>query len=128
MSPDAATDSATDTAYAVALASLPMMGPGRLRALLTRWPPRVAWRVVQRDTACDEPGVAAACGSEAAKVRALWVRASAIDPAKALANATEQGIAVHVLGEPGYPVELSGDHEAPSVCFVLGDASKLSSP
>ena len=51
-----------------------------------------------------------------------------IDPAKALANATEQGIAVHLLGRPGYPVELSVDHEAPSVCFVLGDASKLSSP
>ena len=34
---------------------------------------------------------------------------------------------MHLLGEPGYPVELSGDHEAPAVCFVLGDASKLAS-
>ena len=106
-----------------------MMGPGRLRALLTRWPPGVAWRAVQRDTACDEPGVATACGGDTAKVRAHWARASTrIDPAAALASATQQGIAVHLLGEPSYPVELAADHEAPSVCFVLGDASKLASP
>ena len=62
-------------------------------------------------------------------MRVLWTRVAArLDPAKALANATQQGIAVHLLGQPGYPVELGGDHEAPSVCFTLGDASRLSSP
>ena len=48
-----------DIACAVALADLPMMGPGRLRALLARWTPSQAWQAVVKDRAADDPRVAA---------------------------------------------------------------------
>ena len=130
MSHDTETDAETDTACAVALGvasddgSGPVARVAHTMAAARRVASRAARRRLRR----------AACRGCVRKRRregssTVGARASArIDPARALANATEQGIAVHLLGEPGYPVELSGDHEAPSVCFVLGDASKLSSP
>ncbi len=35
---------------------------------------------------------------------------------------------VFVRGEPGYPPDLAADHEAPAVCFVLGDESTIAAP
>jgi DNA processing protein len=119
----------TDIAYAVALAGLPMMGPGRLRALLARRSPGQAWRALATDRAVDDPLVAVACGRDREKVRAVWVHAAArADPAAALARAERAGIAVHLLGDPDYPPELAADPEPPSVCFVLGDPEHLAAP
>ncbi len=116
----------SDTACAVALAELPFMGPGRLRALLARRTPAGAWRAVANGTAVRDPRVSAVCGSEVDKIGAAWVRAAArIDPARSLERAERAGMKVHLLGEVGYPPELAADPEAPAVCFLLGDAHAL---
>ncbi|HTN81304.1 MAG TPA: DNA-processing protein DprA [Acidimicrobiales bacterium] len=111
---------------AVALCELPMMGPGRLRALLGRWSPSAAWRAVLADRAGDDPRVAAACGTDLALVRARWARAAGrADPSASLAQARNRGIVVHLLGETGYPSEIADDVDAPVVCFIVGDEAQL---
>ena len=118
-----------DEAYGVALASLPMMGPGRLRALLARRAPAAAWAAVAADRAVDDPIVLAACGRDHRQVRQVWARvAKRIDPETQMQRAERAGIAVRLLGRDGYPPELAADAEAPAVCFVMGDATKLAGP
>jgi DNA processing protein len=38
------------------------------------------------------------------------------------------GVAVHLLGDPGYPSALASDHEAPAVLFSRGDVAALAHP
>lgn len=118
-----------DIACAVALADLPMMGPGRLRALLARWTPSQAWHAVVTDRAADDPRVATACGRDRDNVRALWARAAKrTDPAAAFSRCERAGIAVRLLGQPDYPAELAADPEPPAVCFALGDLGHIAAP
>ncbi len=92
-----------EEAYAVALASLPSMGPSRLRTLLAADPPSVAWAQV---------GGAVAGASVAAVARA-WERHA------------ELGIRVLLAGKPPYPPRLEEDPEAPALLFCLGDPAAL---
>ena len=124
-----AADAANDRACAVALTGLPMMGPGRLSALFARWAPapRGAWSsATSRPTT---PGWLPHVGASRDRVRVLWARAAGrAEPSALLAKAEEAGMRVFLLGEPGYPPELAADHEAPVVCFVLGDEAKIEAP
>jgi DNA processing protein len=86
----------------VALASLPSMGPARLRALLTADPPARAWELA-RD---------GGHGSLHEVARA-WQRHAAL------------GITVLVAGQPSYPERLVDDPQAPAVLFCLGDPAVL---
>ena len=88
-------------AYAAALASMPCMGPAKLRDLLDRCSPEKAW---------------AAAGDRRIDVAARW---------QAYGRA---GVAVHLLGQPGYPHVLAEDHEAPAVLFGVGDLEVLDGP
>jgi DNA processing protein len=89
-------------AFAAALASLPNVGPARLRALLATDPPSVAW---------THAGGGAAGG--AAAVARAWERHAG------------RGIAVLLAGRPPYPPRLAGDPQAPAVLFCLGDPAAL---
>ena len=91
-----------EEAFAAALASLPSMGPSRLRTLLAADPPSVAW--AQVGEGADD--------SVAAVARA-WQRHA------------ELGIGVLLAGQPGYPPRLAEDPQAPALLFCLGDPAAL---
>src|SRR5436189_838543 len=96
--------------YAAAVAALPAIGPARLAALLDRWPPEEAWARVAAGRAGAPPDVAKAWQDHARRA----------DLAADAAAREAAGIAVHVRGQPGYPVALAADHEAPAVLFSRG--------
>ena len=89
-------------AFAAALASLPSMGPARLRALLAEEPPAIAW-----ERATHEGG------------------ASVRDVAHAWQRHTALGIRVLLAGQPTYPERLEDDPQAPALLFCLGDPAVL---
>jgi DNA processing protein len=89
-------------AFAAALASLPSMGPARLRTLLAADPPSVAWE-----------RAAPAAGASEHEVEGVWRRHSSL------------GIHVLLAGQPSYPARLADDPKAPAVLFCLGDPSAL---
>ena len=102
-------------AYAVALATLPGMGPQRLLDIFGRWPPPEAWRRVLAGGAGVEAGLGSAWRSaaSAADVDGLW-RAH-----------LDAGVRVDVLGGDGYPALVAADHEAPALLFSRGDPGAL---
>ena len=89
-------------AFAAALASMPSMGPARLRALLAEEPPALAW-----ERAAHEGG------------------ASVRDVARAWQRHTALGIRVLLAGQPAYPERLEDDPQAPALLFCLGDPAVL---
>jgi DNA processing protein len=89
-------------AYATALASMPSMGPARLRTLLAADPPRRAWELATRGT-----------GAPVGDVAGVWRRHTSL------------GIRVLLAGQPSYPTRLSDDPQAPAVLFCLGDPAVL---
>ncbi|HEX2040686.1 MAG TPA: DNA-processing protein DprA [Acidimicrobiales bacterium] len=97
---------------AIALASLPGMGPGRLRALLEAHPPTEAWRRVRH-------GHEGACRQRAA---------DHLDPDGLAKAHAEAQVTVHVLDGPDYPPRLADDPEAPAVLFATGDLALVRSP
>ncbi|MBA3267738.1 MAG: DNA-protecting protein DprA [Acidimicrobiia bacterium] len=124
MSP--APEDLSDAAWAAALAALPAMGPGRLRALLGQWSPPEAWRRVAQGRAASHPTVSEACGRERSKVAAAWSRAATeLDVSGHWSAHREAGVEVLVRGAAGYPEVLVDDHEAPSVLFARGDPEAL---
>ena len=89
-------------AFAVALASMPSMGPARLRALLAEEPPASAWERANRRGTASVRDVARA-----------WQRHALL------------GIRVLLAGQPSYPERLADDPQAPAVLFCLGDPAVL---
>ncbi len=89
-------------AFAAALASMPSMGPARLRTLLATGPPSAAW---------------ARAGESAAgsmgEVARVWERHTGL------------GVTVLLAGQPPYPPRLADDPQAPAVLFCLGDPAAL---
>jgi DNA processing protein len=89
-------------AFAVALASMPSIGPARLRMLLEADSPQRAWE--QAHEGSD--------GSLEVVDRA-WQRQISL------------GIRVLLAGQPSYPARLAGDPGAPAVLFCLGNPAVL---
>jgi len=90
-----------EEAYAVALASMPSIGPATLRELLADDAPSAAWtRTV------------GASGS-VRHVARIWERH------------TELGISVLMAGHPSWPARLVDDPGAPAIVFCLGDPTAL---
>jgi DNA processing protein len=99
-------------AYAAALAGLAFMGWDRLAELLGDEEPSTAWRRV------------GAGGAGAA-----WARQARSTSVEAVAEAhLRAGVAVHLLGRPGYPPALADDPEAPAVLFSDGVLEALERP
>jgi len=91
-----------EEAYAVALASVPSVGPATLRGLLASDPPSVAWARSR-----------GASGGSVHDVARIWARH------------TELGISVLLPGRGSWPARLVDDPQAPAVLFCLGDPSAL---
>jgi DNA processing protein len=89
-------------AFAVALASMPSMGPARLRTLLAQEPPASAWKRANHG------------GKESVR-----------DVARAWQRHTSLGIHVLLAGQPSYPERLADDPQAPVLLFCLGDPAVL---
>ncbi len=90
-----------EEAYAVALASVPSIGPATLRDLLADDAPSAAWsRTVGPSGSVHQ-------------VAGLWDRHA------------ELGIGVLMAGHPSWPSRLLDDPGAPAIVFCLGDPSAL---
>ena len=89
-------------AFAVALASMPSMGPARLRGLLAAESPAGAWERASHGGTASTRDVARA-----------WQRHTAL------------GIQVLLAGRPSYPERLADDPQAPVLLFCLGDPAVL---
>jgi DNA processing protein len=105
-----------EEAYATALASVPGIGPRSLRVLLEDATPRAAWDKLLEGkvhlVASRQEGSAIGHARKM-DVVALW---------EAHQHA---GIAVCVLGRPGYPAVLAEDPQAPAVLFSIGRPAVL---
>jgi len=101
-----------EQAYAAALASVPGIGPRRLRAMLAKLPPHAAWaRLMRQPTEGDG--------------EVLRTAAWGIDVAQVWSAHSGRGIGIAVLGSGDYPARLASDPEAPAVLFWLGDVGVL---
>ena len=111
-------------AWLVALASLPAVGPARLRALLAIDSPAVVWASLQGSPA---PDLARIAGKRA--LMEQWHRtAASLDVARLWSWHREHGVGVAALGTPGYPSALAHDVDPPSVVFHKGDPQVVHGP
>ncbi len=116
-------------AWSAALASLPAMGPARLRALLTTWPPAAAWDAVCRGRVAGHPSVAPTLGRDPATLAGMWRRAaSAIDVAEMWDDYVRARVGVATAGGMAFPAALATDVEPPAVLFSRGDPDVLAGP
>ncbi len=110
-----------DLAYAVALASLPGMGPASLRALIADRSPASCWDEVRRGV-LQPPSAGSRAQLSFRRRAAAWREAAqSVSPADALERCDALGIAVHVIGQPSYPSVLLADPSPPAVCFTIGE-------
>lgn len=109
---------------AATLASLPLVGPARLRMLVDGLGVRRAWRVVRGEVPAPPSLAAVMARDDLARV---W-RAHATDAACASIAAAliEHDIDVVLRSDDGYPPALRDDFAAPAVLFARGDLSVCS--
>ena len=116
----------SEVAFALALAALPKMGPARMRALLGRWPPEVAWAEVRSGRALADAAVRKRLVQAPSSLTATWQSAAAsIQPASLLRQADAAGITVLLHGHPPYPTLLADDPDPPLVLFARGDLAVI---
>jgi DNA processing protein len=114
-----------EEAYVVAMARMPMLGPARLRALLSTGEPVAVWdalRAGEVDAACVlHPG-----RIDPRAVVSRWRDAArAIDPATYWQAHVDAGLGVSVRGSATFPAELADDDDPPTVVFWQGDPDHL---
>ena len=90
-----------EEAYAVALASVPSIGPSTLRDLLADDAPSAAWS------------------------RTVGASGSVLHVARIWERHSELGISVLTAGHPSWPARLIDDPGAPAIVFCLGDPTAL---
>src|SRR5688500_15445717 len=101
----------TDHDAAAALATLPLMGPARLLAVVRAWSPAEAWHRVLARRAMSDPAVVDACRPDPTGVGALWAQAArATDPGEIGAAHRTAGVHVRALGHDAFPAVLAEDH------------------
>jgi len=96
--------------YAAAIAALGA-GPVRTRRFLEGYEPPAAWEALAMGRHRADPD----------RKYQSKARPSLVDSVETAC--CRAGIAVRILGRPGYPVALADDHEAPGILFSLGDPS-----
>lgn len=111
-------------AWIVALASLPAVGPARLRALLAVDGPAEVWDGLQGSPL---PELVRIAGKQ--ELYEQWRRTAAgFDVAQMWFRHREHGIGVAALGAPGYLSALSNDLDPPAVVFHQGDPEVVNGP
>ena len=111
-------------AWLVALASLPAVGPARLRALLATDSPSAVWAGLKGRPV---PELLQVAGKQ--DLYEQWRRtAASLDVARLWAWHREHGVGVAALGTPGYLSALSRDMDPPAVVFHKGDPQVVSGP
>lgn len=112
-----------------ALAALPAMFPGRLRALLGGRGVEEVWSLVVTEGVCSVEGMAAVMGRQPAELARRWrVAAAAVDLAAVAARDTALGVVVLRPGDARYPPALAEADDAPEVLFARGDLAALGPP
>jgi DNA processing protein len=96
--------------HAAAIAALGA-GPVRTRRFLEGYEPGPAWEALAAGRHRADPD----------RTYQSKARPSLVDAVESAC--TRAGVAVRILGRPGYPEALAADHEAPGVVFTLGDPS-----
>jgi DNA processing protein len=116
-------------AHAVALASLPEMGPHRLATALGVGPPDVVWRRVIDGRVHRHEGMAAAMRPRPAELAAQWRRtAGSIDVSAMWRRHVSAGVGVVMRGGPAYPPSLVDDPDPPPLIFHRGRPDTLCGP
>ena len=111
-------------AWLVALASLPAVGPARLRALLAIDGPAEVWAGLQGS---PSPELVQVAGKQ--ELYEQWRRtATDLDVSRLWYHHRELGIGVAALGAPGYLSALSNDLDPPAVVFHQGDPEAVRGP
>lgn len=111
-------------AWLVALASLPAVGPARLRALLSIDRPSAVWASLHGP---PSPELVRVAGKR--DLYEQWHRTAAgLDVARLWSRHREHGVGVAALGTPGYPSVLCHDLDPPAVVFHKGDPQVVHGP
>lgn len=105
------------SAYAAALASLPLQTPRRLRRMLALWSPEEAWNIVINSRA-SVSGVSD-------DVLGVWRRADASLVNHIVEQCRARNVWVSVHGDDSYPQALINDIDAPAVLFCIGRQEAL---
>lgn len=113
-----------ERAALVALATLPGVGPARLRVLTDAWGAQGAWQRVCRGTVATDPVVAARLRGRVGELAAQWrIAAAGIDPAVLVEAQAALGVTAVMRGDLDYPAAFLDDPAPPQVLFGLGDLS-----
>ncbi|MBI2705140.1 MAG: DNA-protecting protein DprA [Actinobacteria bacterium] len=117
-------------AWVVAMATLPHMGPGRLRAAVRLGEPELTWtRDVVSGRAHRQPALQKKLGKNARAIAEQWAQVAArVDPATLWRAHADAGIGIATLGNPAMPAVLAGDLAPPGVLFWLGDPDVVVGP
>ncbi|QGG94858.1 DNA-processing protein DprA [Actinomarinicola tropica] len=120
---------ATVQGAAAALASLPLMGPRRLRAVVDAWGFTEGWARVAAGEARSHPHVAEAMGNDAGELARRWAAAArGVDSEEVARTHREAGVEILVHGGDRFPPALADDLEPPVVLFARGDLRALDGP
>ena len=116
--------------WAALLAGLPGMGPRRLRVLLDAEDPEAAWQRATAGRVIDLAALArpGAPSNELPSLARAWAAAATGDPEAEARRHADAGVAISLLGGPGYPVPIAADPEPPAVLFAQGAADVLDGP
>jgi DNA processing protein len=115
-------------AWAVALASLPGMGPQRLLACLTLGAER-AWRTIAAGRAATIRSLATMLRPDPSRFSTEWAAAAAsVDVRRVWERHVTAGVGVVLHGGAGYPVSLIDDPDPAPLLFHRGDADLLTGP
>ena len=118
-----ASPTVTEHVVAAALASLPLVGPQRLRVLVNELGAYDAWRIIRGELP-PTPRIAALFAQH--DLGRVWRQAATDQLLEQIAESlTTSGMSVLLLSDAEYPEALRGDPSAPAVLFVRGDITAL---
>jgi DNA processing protein len=113
----------TEHVVAAALASLPQVGPQRLRVLVNELGAYDAWRIIRGELP-PTPRIAALFAQH--DLGRVWRQAATDQLLEQIAESlTTSGMSVLLLSDAEYPEALRGDPSAPAVLFVRGNITAL---
>lgn len=120
---DVVSPAESEHVIAAALASLPLVGPKRLRVLMSELGAPDAWRTIRGELA-PNARIAALCAQH--DVGRVWRQAAT----ERLLTQVEESLATHhisvvLMHDPEYPDALRGDPAGPAVLFARGNMAAL---